>query len=95
MITEEKEILLTAVSCLFKGVVENNSLVQFSQIMKASPEQKRLNKLYQSNAKEIKSAWYGSGKGTTCFSKKCIYMLTSGFYGKKFPILERYVKTMA
>ena len=41
MMTEEKEVLLIAASCLFQGVLQNNSLVQFSRIMKTSAEQQQ------------------------------------------------------
>ena len=41
MMTEENEVLLIAASCLFQGVLQNNSLVQFSRIMKASAEQQQ------------------------------------------------------
>ena len=36
---EVKEVLLIAASCLFQGILQNNSIVQFSRIMKASIEQ--------------------------------------------------------
>ena len=41
MMTEENEVLLIAASCLFQGVLQNNSLVQFSRLMRASTEQQQ------------------------------------------------------
>ena len=41
MRTEENEVLLIAASCLFQGVLQNNSLVQFSRLMRASTEQQQ------------------------------------------------------
>ena len=41
MMVEEKEVLLITASCLFQGVLQNNSLVQFSRLMRASTEQQQ------------------------------------------------------
>ena len=41
MMAKEKEVLLIATSCLFQEVLQNNSSVQFSRIMKASSEQQQ------------------------------------------------------
>ena len=38
---EEKEVLSITASCLFQRVLQDNSLVQFSRIMKASTEQQQ------------------------------------------------------
>ena len=41
MMTEEKEVLSIAASCQFQGILQNNSLIQFSPIMKASTKQQQ------------------------------------------------------
>ena len=38
---EEKEVLSITESCLFHGALQDNNLVQFSRIMKASTEQQQ------------------------------------------------------
>ena len=45
MMAEEKEVLLITASCLFQGVLQDNSLVQFFRIMKASTEQQQFARL--------------------------------------------------
>lgn len=38
---EEKEVFLAVATALFQGVLQNNSLVQFSRLMKASTDQQQ------------------------------------------------------